>query len=104
MDILRRFLLVSDPFNDSVCRILYEATVHLHLVQLDSALLDVAGAFHDDFSLVGQEKERDVVDDESKFIRGDDIKYCDFPLGFAVLQYERKHSTLRSKSFAVQIV
>ena len=68
MDILRRFFLLSDPLNDSVCRVLCEALVHLHLVQLDSAVLDVAGALRDNFSLVGQERERDVVDTESKCV------------------------------------
>ena len=62
VDILRRFCLLSHPFIDSVCGVLCEALVHLHLVQLDLALLDVLGALRDDFSLVGQERERDVVD------------------------------------------
>ena len=77
--------------------------MHLHLVQLDLAALDVAGALREDLSLVGQERERDVVDGERKFIRGDDIKNCDLPLGLTVLQYERKYTLLR-KFFAVQIV
>ena len=61
MDIFRRSFLLSDPFIDSVCSVLYEANVNKHLVQLDNALLDVLGALRDDFSLVRQERERDVV-------------------------------------------
>ena len=60
-NILRRFLLLSHPFIDGVCRVLYEALVHHLLVQLDLAPLDVLGALRDDFSLIGQERERDVV-------------------------------------------
>ena len=77
--------------------------MHLHVVQLDSAVLDVLGALRDDFSLVGQEGERDVVDAKSKFIRGGDIENCDLPLGLAVLQLDRKHATL-CKFFPIQIV
>ena len=68
MDILLRFFLLSNPLKDSVCRVLCEALVHLYLVQLDSAVLDVAGALRKDFSLVRQERERDVVDGESKCV------------------------------------
>ena len=74
VDILRRFLLLSHPSIDSVCGVLCETIVHLYLVQLDSALLDVLGALRDDFSLVGQERERDVVDADSEFIRGGDVE------------------------------
>ena len=62
VDILRRFCLLSHPFIDSVCGVLCEALVHLYLVQLDSAALDILGALRNDFSLVWQERERDVVD------------------------------------------
>ena len=103
MDILRRFLLLSDQLKDSVCRVLCEARVHLLLVQHDSALLDVAGALREDFSLVGQEGERDVVDGETKCVRHDIIENCDLPLGLAVLQFEREQPLLR-QFFAVQIV
>ena len=103
MNILRRFFLLSDPLNDSVCRVLCEARVHLHLVQLDSAALDVAGALREDFSLVGQERERDVVDGETKCVRHDIIENCDLPLGLAVLQFEREQSLLR-QFFTAQIV
>jgi len=103
VNILRRFLLLSHPFIDSVCGVLYEAIVHLHLVQLDLAPFDVLGALRDDYGLVRQERERDVVDAESKFIRRGDIENCDLPLGLAVLQLERKHTLLR-KFFPIQIV
>ena len=102
-DILRKFLLLSHPLLDSACAVLCEALVHLHLVQLDSAPLDVLGALRDDFSLVGQERERDVVDAESKCVRHDIIENCDLPLGLAILQFERKHSILR-KFLPIQIV
>jgi len=59
---LRKFLLLSHPSINSVCGILCEAIVHLHLVQQDSAALDVLWALRYDFSLVGQEREREVVD------------------------------------------
>ena len=72
--ILRRFFLFRHPLFDSVCRVLCEARVHHLLVQLDSAVLDVLGALRDDFSLVGQERERDVVDAESKCVRRDIIE------------------------------
>ena len=77
--------------------------MHLHLVQLDSAPLDVLGALRDDFSLVRQEREWDVVDAESKCVCHDVIENCDLPLGLAVLQLDRKHAILR-EFFAVQIV
>ena len=77
--------------------------MHLYLVQLDQALLDVLGALRDDFSLVGQERERDVVDGETKCIGHDVIENRDLPLGLAILQLDRKHALLR-KFFAVQIV
>jgi len=62
VDILRRLLLLSHPFIDSVCGVLSEALMHLHLVQLDNTIINVLGALWDDFSLVRQERERDVVD------------------------------------------
>ena len=62
MDVLSRFFLISNPLSDSVCCVLYEALVHLLLVQLDNGVIDVAGALWEDISLVGQEGERDVVD------------------------------------------
>jgi len=65
-DILRRFFLLSDPLLDSICGVLYVALVHLYLVQLDLAPLDVLGSVRDDFSLVRQERERDVVNAETK--------------------------------------
>ena len=102
-DILREFFLLRHPLLDSACAVLCEALVHLHLVQLDSAHVDVLGALRDDFSLVGQERERDVVDAESKCVRHDIIENCDLPLGLAVLQFEREHILLR-KFLAVQIV
>ena len=77
--------------------------MHLHLIQLDLALLDVLGALREDFRLVGQEGERHVVDSESKCVRPDVIENRDLPLGLAVLQLDRKHPLLR-KFFAVQIV
>jgi len=95
VDILCKFFLLSNPLIDSVCGVLYEALVHHLLVQLDLAPLDVLGALRSDFSLVGQERERDVVDAESKFICGGDIENHDLPLGLAVLQFKRKHSILR---------
>ena len=103
VDILRKIFLLSDPFIDSVCGVLYESIVHLHLVQLDPAPLDVLGALRDDFSLVGQEREWDVVYADSKFIRRGDIENCDLPLGLGVLQLERKHTMLR-KFFPIEIV
>ena len=74
VDILRGFLLLSDPLIDSVSGVLYEALVHHLLVQLDNAVLNVLGALQDDFSLVRQERERDVVDTDSKFIRRSDVE------------------------------
>ena len=63
----------------------------------------LAWALWEDFSLVGQERERDVVDAENKCVLQDVIENCNLPLGLAVLQLERKHALLR-KFFAVQIV
>ena len=103
MDILRRFFLLSDQLKDSVCRVLCEALAHHLLVQLDLALLDVSGALRKDFSLVGQERERDVVNAQGELVRGGDIENCDLPLGLAVLQLDRKHAIL-CEFFAVQIV
>ena len=103
MDIFRRSFLLSDPFIDRICGVQCEARVHLHLVQPDSAPLDVLGALRDDFGLVRQEREREVVDAQGELVRGDDVENCDLPLGLAVLQLERKHAILR-KFFAVQIV
>ena len=74
VDILRRICLPSHPTIDSACGVLCEALVHLFLVQHDLAALDVLGALRDDFSLVGQEIERSVVDTDSKFIRRDDVE------------------------------
>ena len=91
MDILRRFFLFGDPIKDSVCRVLREAIVHIHLVQLDNAFLDVAGALREDFSLVGQERERYVVDGESELVCPDIIENRNLPLGLTILQFERKH-------------
>ena len=62
----------------------------------------LAWALREDFSLVGQERERDVVDAESKCVRHDVIENFDLPLGFAVLQLDRKHTMLR-KFFPIQI-
>ena len=95
--------MLSDPLNNSVCRVLCEALVHHLLVQLDLAALDVAGALREDFSLVGQERERDVVYAQGELVCGGDIENCDLPLGLAVLQLDRKHAILR-EFFAVQIV
>ena len=103
VDILRKLLLLSHPRIDGICRVLYEALVHLHLIQLDSAPLDVLGALRDDFSLVRQEWERQVVDTQGELVCGDDIENLDLPLGLPVLQLERKNPLLR-KFFAVQIV
>ena len=103
VDILRGFCLLSHPLLDSVCGILYEATVHPYIVQLDYAAVDVLGSLRDDFSLVRQEREWDVVDAESKCVSHDVVENCDFPLGFAVLQLYRKNSLLR-KFFPIQIV
>ena len=50
LDVFRRSFLLSDPFTDSVGVILRETTVHLHLVQLDIAPLDVHGDLRDAFS------------------------------------------------------
>ena len=77
--------------------------MHLHLVQPDSTPLDVAGALRDDFSLVGQERERYVVDGESKLVCPDIIENRNLPLGLTVLQFERKHPLLR-ELLAIQIV
>ena len=88
---------------DSVCGVLYEARVHLHLVQLEHASLDVLGALWDDFGLVRQEGERDVVYVQGELICRGDIENCDLPLGLSVLQLERKHAFLR-KFFPIQIV
>ena len=63
----------------------------------------LAWALREDFSLVGQERERDVVDAESKCVCHDIIENCDLPLGLAVLQFDRKHILLR-ELLAVQIV
>ena len=60
--------MLGDPLSDSVRRVLCEALVHHLLVQLDLAIIDVAGAFRDEFSLVGQERERDVVDADGKCV------------------------------------
>jgi len=94
-DILRRFCLLRHQFIDRVCSVLCEARVHRCLVQLDSALLDILGALRDDFSLVRQQGERDVVDAESKCVCHDIIENRNLPLGLAVLQLERKHALLR---------
>ena len=59
--------------------------MHLLLVQLDSAVLDVAGALGEDFSLVGQERERDVVDGDTKCVSRDVVENGDLPLGLTVL-------------------
>ena len=59
--------------------------MHLLLVQIDGATLDVLGALRDDFSLVGQERKGDVVDAQSKCVRQDIIENRDLPLGLAVL-------------------
>ena len=77
--------------------------VHRFLVQLDSATLNVLGASMDDFGLVWQEREWDVVDADPKFVCRNVIENCDFPLCFAVLQLERKYALLR-KFFPIQIV
>ena len=95
--------MIRDPIKDSVCCVLREAIVHIHLVQLDSAALDVAGALREDFSLVGQERERDVIYGESELVRPDIIENCNLPLGLTVLQFERKHPWL-SELLAIQIV
>ena len=63
----------------------------------------LAWALREDFSLVGQERERDVVDGESKCVCHNIIENCDLPLGLAVLQLDRKHAIL-CEFFAVQIV
>ena len=102
-DILRKLLLLSHPLLDSACAVLCEAPVHLYLVQLDNALLDVLGALRDDFSLVRQERERDVVNAQGELVRGGDIENCNLPLGLAVLQLDRKQTLLR-KFFPIQIV
>ena len=62
-DIIRRFFLLSDPIIDCVCGVLCEAIVHLFLIQLDSATLNVPGTLRYDFSLVRHEMERDIVND-----------------------------------------
>ena len=74
LDILRKFFFLSHPVIDSVCGILYEVLVHLNLVQHDLATLDVLGTLRDYFSLVRQERERDVVDAESKCVQHDVIE------------------------------
>jgi len=95
VDILRKFFLLSDPLLDSVYGVLYEALVHLYPVQLDSAIVDVLRTLRNDFSLVGQERERDFVDAESKCVCHNIIENRDLPLSFAILQLDRKHTLLR---------
>jgi len=72
--------------------------MHRFLVQLDSTTLDVLRASMDEFGLVRQERERDIVDADSKFVCHNVIENCNFPLCFAVLQLERKYALL-SKFF-----
>ena len=103
VDILREFFLLSDPVRDSICGILYEAPVDLYLVQLDSPPVDVLGARREEFRLVGQAGERDVVDGETKCVCHNIIENCNLPLGLAVLHFEWKNPLLR-KFFAVKIV
>ena len=77
--------------------------MHIRLVQLDLAALNVPGALREDFSLVGQERERDVIDGESKLVCPDIIENRNLPLGLTILQFERKHPWL-SELLAIQIV
>ena len=100
VDILSRFFLLGLPSIDYVCGVLIERN---YLVQLDSAHHEVSEVLRADFSLVRQERERDVVDAESEFVCQNIIENHDLPIGLAVHQFDRKDSLLR-KFLPIKIV
>ena len=68
------------------------ALVHLHIVELDDALLDVHGPSTRDIGLEGQRQERDVIDEEEERVPLDGITEGQLPLQFVVLQFKREKS------------
>ena len=68
------------------------ALVHLHIVKLDDALLNVHGLCARDIGLEGQRQERDVIDEEEELVRLHGITEGQLPLQLVVLQFEREQS------------
>ena len=68
------------------------ALVHLHIVELDGALLNVHGPCTRDIGLEGQRQERDVIDEEEELVSLHDVTEGQLPLQFVVLQFEREQS------------
>ena len=64
---------------DSFCTVLSESLVHLFLVQLDSAIIDVLGALRDKLSLVEQTGEGNVIYDEAEFVCWHIVEDLDLP-------------------------
>ena len=79
--------LALNPVHKCVGLILTEASVNLHIVELDEAAFDVLWAFMGDFGLKGHAEEGKVVDHEGELIRRDMITQRNLPLHFADLNF-----------------
>ena len=66
--------------------------MHLHIVELDDATLNVHGPCARDISLKGQRQERDVIDEQEELVRLHNITEGQLPIQNTVLQLEREQS------------
>ena len=82
---------------------LSEALVHLHIVELYDALLNVHGLCARDISLEGQRQERYVIDKEEELVLLYGITEGQLPLQLVILQSEREKSRV-AQFFATKLV
>ena len=68
------------------------ALVHLHIVELYDASLNVHGPCARDIGLEGQRQERDVIDEEEELVRLHGIAEGQLPLQLVILQFKREQS------------
>ena len=60
--------------------------MHVRIVELDDAPLNVHGPCTRDISLEGQRQERDVIDEEEELVLLHDITEGKLPIQFVILQ------------------
>ena len=66
--------------------------MHLHIVELDDASLNVHGPCARDIGLEGQRQEWDVIDEQEELVRLHDVAELKLPIQNTVLQFEREQS------------
>ena len=66
--------------------------MHLHIVELYDASLNVHGPCARDIGLEGQRQEWDVIDEQEELVRLHDVAELKLPIQNTVLQFEREQS------------